>query len=179
MNAHLHSSNRQAKADAARSQRRTRAFWWAMVVALPFAVAFRPYTAVLVIVGMVPALVAWITSPAAQRYSALCIGYLSLAGVLPVAWNFLEAGPSAIQIGQYLSNPFVWLAMYSPAAIGWLVYFVVPQIHEMVFIHGLDRRRRRLSRRQQKLIEEWGPQVDPAHGLDQPEQVAAPGSGVS
>lgn len=138
--------------------------WWAAVVALPFAAALSPFTAMVVAVGLAPAMVAWITSAPAQRYGAISVACMSLAGVVPVGWSLLEAGGSAAVASRYLGDPFVWLAMYSPAAVGWLIYLTVPPVHEMLFARRLERRRRMLQRHQKRLLQEWGPHADPAHG---------------
>lgn len=141
--------------------------WWAGVVALPFAAALSPFTTMVAAVGLAPAIVAWITSAPAQRYGAISIACLSLAGVVPVGWSLLQAGGSATVAARYLGDPFIWLAMYSPAAVGWVIYLTVPPIHEMLFARRLERRRRTLKRHQKRLLQEWGAQADPAHGSPQ------------
>jgi len=141
--------------------------WWAGVVALPFAAALSPFTTMVVAVGLAPAIVAWITSAPAQRYGAISVACMNLAGVVPVGWSLLQAGGSAAVAGRYLGDPFVWLAMYSPAAVGWVIYLTVPPVHEMLFARRLERRRRMLQRHQKRLLQEWGLQADPAHGSPQ------------
>lgn len=164
------------RARQARRQWCAGAMWGSGIVALPLVAALNPYAAVLMLIGLAPAIVAWITTEPAQRYCAHCIAYLNLAGVVPVGWNLFQAGASAAVATEYLSNPFVWLAMYTPAALGWVVYQTIPMLHEMIFMRHLERRRRALERRQKRLIEEWGPQADPLQDGDSDEVALAQAS---
>ena len=65
--------------------------------------------------------------------------------------------PGAAQ--QMMSDMFVWFVIYAAAAVGWGFYIGFPVIAVRLADLRAEWRVRELKRRQEKLIEDWGPEV--------------------
>ncbi|MEA1938701.1 MAG: hypothetical protein U9N14_06395, partial [Pseudomonadota bacterium] len=87
-----------------------------MLVLLVFAAVNMGYT-ILILIGMAPAIVAYIVDHGREKTATLCVGLLNFCGVLPFAIelyrNFDSSPDGALTI---LNTPGNWLVMYGAAA---------------------------------------------------------------
>jgi hypothetical protein len=132
------------------------------VVALP--------VCVLLVVGMVPTIVAYIIDQTPRRTLTLTVGPLNLAGTVPYCFQLWFGVDTMHSLGLYMTSVWVWLVMYVAAAIGWLLHLGMPVIVHFLLERSLDRRKARLVQTQKKLRTEWGDDVDAAAAAAQQSQ---------
>ncbi len=126
--------------------------------ALPGAALFLP-TTLLVMVGLVPTLVALIVDRDAEKFAAITVGPVNFCGVLPAALALWQGAHSVDRAMTILAEPAYWLVMYGAAAAGWLIYFSVPPAVGAYLAHRNEVEIERLTEHQERLVEEWGPEV--------------------
>jgi len=125
---------------------------------IPAAALFMP-TALIVLVGMVPTLVALIVDRDPEKFAAITVGPINFCGVLPAALALWQGQHSVDRASAILSDPNTWLIMYGAAAAGWLIYFTVPPAVGAFIAHRNEVEIKRLTDHQERLVEEWGPEV--------------------
>jgi len=123
-----------------------------------------PPAALLIFIGVMPTILAWIAEAPERRGIATAVGALNLAGVGLAVYFFTLGGAETARLPRYLSQPSVWVGMYGSAAIGWGLFLTIPPV-----IQAADRFRRRqrvaeLRRFRRKLTDEWGHEISgPRH----------------
>ena len=106
--------------------------------------------------GMLPTLVAFIVDNRKERYAARTVGYLNSAGVFIVCLDMWGGDHTWQQALDILSQPINYLIMFGAAAVGWVLYFVIPPVvNAYLTIHN-DLRMKSLNSEQEKLVKEWG-----------------------
>jgi hypothetical protein len=115
-------------------------------------------TALILVVGGLPTLVAVIVDRHPRHYLSRCVAFTNLAGITPYLLQ-IWAHHTTIAAMQMLIDPFVWLVMYGAAAVGWLIYLSAPSIAWLQVELMGSHRANVLKSRQRKLIEEWGDEV--------------------
>ena len=125
-------------------------------IAVVAALVFSLPTVVLLFLGLLPAMVAFIVDDDPRKYAAKCVFATNLAG----AWFFLlklwTGDHSLAEAMAILTDVYSWLLMYSAAALGWLCYLWFPSIAALFMEMTAERRIARLKLQQKKLIDEWG-----------------------
>jgi hypothetical protein len=132
---------------------------WVMA---PLVLIFALPTVLLLVIGMLPTIVAWFVDRRDEKYAAYCVGGFNLSGVLPYLFVLWASGDSMQALGKIMTNPFAWLVMLGAAALGWLANYWAPQV-TMRIRRARDRAEVvRLRKRQEQILEEWGPEVMPS-----------------
>ncbi len=120
----------------------------ALILSLP--------TVVLLFLGLLPAMVAFIVDDNPRKYATKCVVASNFAGV----WFFLlrlwTGEHSLAETMAILTDVYAWLLMYSAAALGWLCYLWFPSIAALFMEMTAERRIAGLKLKQKKLIEAWG-----------------------
>lgn len=149
----------RARIDAHGARERSRSvLTFALMGGIAILVVFFP-TTIVITVGMVPTVVAFIVDVTPGRYACRCVAGLNVAGVAPFLHK-LWTGPNDLATAiDIISDPFSWLVFYGASAIGWLLFLGVPNL--VTTIQMLDGRRRAnlLRDRQKRLVHEWGESV--------------------
>jgi hypothetical protein len=125
---------------------------------IPAALLFLP-TTLLLAIGMVPTLVALVVDRDPEKYAAITVGPINFCGVLPSAISLWQAGHEMSQAVALLAEPLNWLIMYGAAAAGWMIYFTLPPAVAAFLAHRNESEIKSLTEHQEKLVEEWGPEV--------------------
>lgn len=123
-----------------------------------FLVAALP-SVIVMIVGMIPTLVAYIIDLTPKRYAARCVCGLNVAGTMPFLdklWSSANDLPAAVAI---VTDVFSWLAFYLTAGIGWLLFLGLPSLVAQFKSFAARRKAQSLRQRLQALEKEWGPDV--------------------
>lgn len=118
-------------------------------------------TALLLMVGLTPTLVALIVDVTPGRYLTKCVAGVNIAGTSPFIyqlWSGINDMSSAMRI---IGDPFSWLVIYAAAGIGWLLFLGLPGVVQVVQTLNADRRINMLRERQSELLEEWGDSIRP------------------
>ena len=89
--------------------------------------------------------------------SAIAVGAMSLAAMIPKVLSQLTAPPSSGY--TVLGDPFAWLFVYGAAAVGWAIHSFLPPLFQMVSDMRAEWMRRDLMELQESLAKEWGPEV--------------------
>ncbi|MBK1698569.1 hypothetical protein [Rhodovibrio salinarum] len=145
-----------------------------IVLLLPAAAVLLPTTLVLV-VCMMPTLAAWLVDRQPGRALATSVCLLNLAGSLPAVLEVWNRGHDVASAQWVMSDPVTWLAAYGAAAVGWLLFALLPPVLRAYHARTTARRIRQLQKKQEALEKDWGPEVAAdvkAAGLD--EHDAAP-----
>jgi hypothetical protein len=133
--------------------------WIGFIFGLAVAAAFFGATLLLVFIGMLPTLVAVITDNSRQKNSAIAIGVLNFAGVLPFVIGLLGDGGNLADAVKLLLDPTTLMVMYGAAGIGWAIFNYVPK---SVATYTTLRAQSGIAARQnlqKQLIERWGQRV--------------------
>lgn len=83
-------------------------------------------TLVVLGVGMIPTLVAWMWDRDPNKYAPLTVGGLNFCGTLLFMFDLWQGDNSFDQAIAIVSNPMSWMVMYGTACAGWAIYFVIP-----------------------------------------------------
>ena len=114
-----------------------------------------PMTAIYMVIASLPTLAMALVDDDPERRGTLCVGALNFAGSLPFA--LLSIG------GGLKTAPLLWgsayVYAYAGAAIGVVLYFGIPFLLRRIVRVEEEREQRRLSERQEALVEEWGGNV--------------------
>jgi hypothetical protein len=137
-----------------------------LVFGLLSGVVFLP-TTVLLGVGMVPTLVALFAARTKTRARAITIGVMNFAGCTLFLLQLWTQGHDFDQAFAIISNPLNIVVMYSAAAAGAMLDWAVTGIVAgVVYQKGISRQKY-IARRQEELVERWGPEVTGKIRLDE------------
>ena len=154
----------------------------AWVVAPLVCIAFFP-TILLLLIGMAPSIVAYIVDKRPRKVTTRSIGYLNFAGCLYYALKLWMEQNTISGVLELVSEPSTLMIMYSSAAVGWMLNFIMVPIMSAFLAVQHEAKIRSISRRQEDLIKEWGSVVKgqvileeiPAQELQEPVDSAAQG----
>ena len=114
---------------------------------------------VLVMMGLLPTLIAMISDDDPEKSTAISIGAMNLAGVVPFIaelWQNNQTMGAAIAI---VSQSRVWLIMLGSAAIGKLLMYIIPPMMVSLATAQAEFRLAKLKESLIQLKEIWGPEV--------------------
>lgn len=141
---------------AAKGRKGMVAMWISIVVIAVVLLAIVPVVAMFIGAGLAPTLTAALIDRDPEKHAAVSVGALNVAGLSPYVVRMFTY-PGAAQ--QMMSDMFVWFVVYASAAVGWGFYLGFPIIAVRLADLRAEWRARDLKRRQEKLIEDWGPEV--------------------
>jgi len=111
------------------------------------------------VVGSVPAMVAYIVDREPGRNATLAVAAANFAGVAPFIFELLAKGATMDRALTMLSDVFVIAVMFGTAGIGWLLVLAMPKV-ATVYIEVTNETKIKMMRReQQRLVEEWGAEI--------------------
>jgi hypothetical protein len=157
------------KANTSKKNRIGSVFLW--ILAAGFLFAFYE-SIVLLLIGMIPTIVALVIDRSPHKDQARSVGYLNFAGCLPWAVDFWVSGGNFDRVFEIVSDPLVLAVMYSAAATGWALCFIVRPFVAAYLTVAADYRESQLTKRQEELVEEWGEEVREALPESQTEEGA-------
>lgn len=130
-------------------------FWLGLLV---LAVLYIP-TTIILLVGLLPSFVAFIVDSRREKYVATSVAILNICGTLPFIFDLWAGGQTIPEAVKIITSPWSWLAMYGAAALGWMLTRAMPPFVALTLNVGRDERIRRLKKRQNHLLENWGNQI--------------------
>lgn len=113
-------------------------------------------TTTLLAVGMAPTLGAFIGDTTPGRYLTKCVAGMNLAGVIPHLYKLWTTGHDMATAIGLVTDMYVWLSMYTAAAVGWLLFLGFPGVVATFRALNAKRRIYVLREQQKSLINEWG-----------------------
>lgn len=136
-----------------------------LVMGVIMAVVFLP-TTVLLAIGMLPTVVAYISDQSRAKIFVVTVGAMNLAGCFPFVIDLWLKGNGFDQSMQIISNPTTIIVMYAAAMMGYLIdWSISGVVAGMVYQRGL-KRMKSIQDRQAELVERWGPEVTNKESLD-------------
>ena len=139
------------------------------ILLLPVLAVLFPSVIVL-LAGMVPSIVAFMVDRASGKYLTVTVALLNFCGTLPGLTRLWQEGQTVDAGMAIASDPLHWLLSYAAAAGGWLIYLAVPPILAIYYSSISANRIETLKRKQEQLIETWGPEVVPGNLQDGSEE---------
>ena len=130
----------------------------AWVVAPLVCIAFFP-TFLLMVIGMAPSIIAYIVDVRAGKVTARAIGYLNFAGCLPYAFKLWTGQNTISGVIELVFDPSALMIMYSAAAAGWMLVFIMSPIMSAYLVVLHEAKLRSIASRQEALVKEWGKEV--------------------
>lgn len=119
-------------------------------------------TTTLLVVAMAPTLGAFIGDTTPRRYLTKCVAGMNLAGTIPFLHKLWTTSHDMATAIALVTDLYVWLSMYSAAAVGWLLFLGLPGVVAMVRALNARRRVYVLREQQKSLINEWGETILPS-----------------
>ena len=129
------------------------------VVLLSITVLKFPESIILLLVGMLPTMVAFVIDRSSGKYATLCVGAMNIAGIFPSIFKLWTGQNSFSQAIQIITNIFDLVIMYGAAGFGWILYIIIPSAVSALLNIIAQRRITRIRKQQQQLIGEWGKNV--------------------
>ena len=118
-----------------------------------------PESIVLLLVGLLPTMVAFIIDKSSGKYATLCVGAMNITGIFPSIYKLWTGQNNFTQAIQIISNIFDLVIMYGAAGFGWILYIIIPSAVSALLNIIAERRISRLRSQQRDLITEWGKDV--------------------
>jgi hypothetical protein len=132
-----------------------------LVIVCILLIAMLQFGFIFLVVALLPSIAAFFVDSGYERSAFRTIFACNLAAIMPTITPMFVSGLKFkhYEIGQTVSDPKVWLYIYSGAAIGWgMIYFGLG-IGRVVLSIKHKFKVRMLEWAQEKLLEEWGEQV--------------------
>ncbi len=127
-------------------------------------VVFLP-TSVLLFVGMLPAIVAFVVSGRSASAKVSTVTAMNLAGCVPFVFKLWSSGNDIEASLDIVTNTHYVSIIYMAAAFGYMVDWVVTGIvSSFLYQRGL-KRMEEIIRRQKELKKQWGDAVDEQSSL--------------
>jgi hypothetical protein len=126
-----------------------------LILLLPAAALMAPIAIVLV-AALVPSMVARIVDAGPGRYLTFTVFSLNLVGALYFVHELLTLGNSLDMVAIVLQDSIGWLAAFSGAGCGWLLFLAMPSLVAKMAEAQSALRMRRVHRDQAQLTSEWG-----------------------
>ena len=118
-----------------------------------------PGLVLLVIVGMVPTIVAFMVDREPKKYAAFCVAGMNLSGVFPAVIDLWQGANDIKTAMGIITNVFELTVMYAAAAFGWLIYMAIPPVVAALMAVAAQQRIMQLRASQRELINEWGQDI--------------------
>ena len=115
----------------------------------------------ILVAAAIPPLVAYYVDRENEKYAAVAVGALSIAGGLPYILDLWLGKFTIRESILILSDPYTWLVMYGAAAGGWLLFFIMPIVALTYLKFTSEHQMNALRKECQVLAKEWGSAIEP------------------
>ena len=114
---------------------------------------------VLMLIGMLPTAIALLLDRSPQKDQARSVGYLNFAGCMPWMVDFWMSDGGFARVFEIVGDPIILSVMYSAAAAGWGLCFIVRPFVTTYLIVASEIKESQITKRQAELTEIWGEEV--------------------
>ena len=119
-------------------------------------------TLMVVGIGFLPTLVAYICDRTEQKFATFCVGGMNLCGVFPYVVHLWPDDHSVPAATEVISDVFSLFVMYAAAGFGWMMFLAIPPVISSFLQVLAQSRVKTLRTLQRDIVEEWGPEVSVA-----------------
>lgn len=117
---------------------------------------FFPPTAIVILAGMFPTYIAWMTDRTKGKLTGITVAAANLATLMPVLLRVWDKGNTIGIALSTLASPFSWIVILAGSGVGWMLAQVFP-LMVVGIISARDKAKLDKARaRQQQLVDEWG-----------------------
>ncbi len=113
-------------------------------------------TFIVIMIGMVPTLVAFIVDLTPGRYLCRCVAGLNVAGIAPFVHKLWTGENNVDAALHIIGDSLSWLAFYGSAGFGWMLFLSLPGVVAAAQTINARRKVRLLHESQKNLAYEWG-----------------------
>ena len=130
--------------------------WLAFITAV--GVVFLP-TSMLLFVGMLPSLVAYIFISRCSSAKVSTISAMNLVGCIPFIFKLWASGNDFEASMEIITNPRYMVIIYTAAMFGYMIDWVVTGIVSSFLYQRGVKRMAAIKKRQKELVTQWGDDV--------------------
>lgn len=125
-------------------------------------------TAVMLLIGMIPTLVAIIVDKSKEKLKPLTVGAMNLAGCFPFVLELWVSGDNDISSAMSkVLEPRTFVTIYLAASIGYLIDWAMTGIVAQIMYQKGQARLKEIDELMDSLVERWGPEVRGEMQLDE------------
>ena len=126
-----------------------------------------PESVILLLIGLLPTMVAFVVDKSSGKYATLCVGAMNITGIFPSIFKLWSGQNDFSQAVQIITNIFDLVIMYGAAGFGWILYIIIPSVVGTLLNIISERRITKLRIQQRGLINEWGKDVAVSPEVDE------------
>ncbi len=125
-------------------------------------------TAVMLLIGMIPTLVAIVVDKSKEKLKPLTVGAMNLAGCFPFVLELWLSGDNDISSAlSKVLEPRTFVTIYLAASIGYLIDWAMTGIVAQIMYQKGQARLKEIDELMESLVERWGPEVKGDLQLDE------------
>ncbi len=118
------------------------------------------YLVLIILFGILPAMVAILIDQEERKYISKIVLAFNLMGLIPYVIRILRGkGLSDSVAIDIMVEPVTWMIIYGYAAIGWLVYWLIPELGQIVNDWIINSKIHKLNDKIDVLSSEWGDEI--------------------
>lgn len=122
---------------------------------------------ILLAIGMLPTIVAFLTDRTRERLRGMTVGFMNFAGCFPFLIDLVNGGGTKdVALGIVL-QPENFIVMYMAAGMGYLIEWSVTGIVANLKVQKGERRLVAIDKRKKDLIKIWGEEVTGSVPVDE------------
>jgi hypothetical protein len=123
-------------------------------------------TTLLLCVGMMPTVAAYLIDKTKQRLKAMTVGCLNFAACFPY-WLDLLSTNHTIDKAWEIITPMSMSIMYSGAIAGYVVEWGVSLVVAVLMVQQAKAKLRSIKRQKERMVDRWGVEVTGQYRLDE------------
>lgn len=143
----------------AKSGRRATLAFWALGLGTGVALGVALPTGILLLIGLLPAAVSFMSDPHPDKTTARPVLCLNLAGLLPALKTLWLGGHDMRALAAILGDPMTLLLAYGAAAFGFALARTIPYAVLLTLEAKAAATMKLLEQRQEQLRADWGDEV--------------------
>ena len=116
-------------------------------------------TTIFVIMGMLPAIVAYYADVSKNMLYFRSLAACNLAGIMPFAADMIARGNTSSGFISIATDPITWLTIFGSAGVGALLVSACPMIARIFLDITQQGRIAGIEMKQRRIVEEWGIEV--------------------
>lgn len=123
-------------------------------------------TTIVIFIGMLPTLVAYIVDRSIEKNKTFTIGALNFAGCFPYLLTLWTKDNSIDGAVDIIQSPKAIIVMYTLAGIGYIINWAVTIMVSSLMVQKSQMRLKRIENEKNFLEERWGEEVNGKYDLD-------------